>query len=110
MPVGLRRCDSGKFVLQIRRISSAKRRWWLAFLGVFLLSANMGSQTNVKQGKPVPQSPWVRKILGTLTLEEKIGQLIMPALQGTYLSSGSAEFLEIQRQIQRNHVGGFVLF
>jgi len=70
----------------------------------------MGSQTNVMQAKRVPQSPWVRKILSTLTLEEKVGQLIMPAFQGTYLSSGSAEFLEIQRQIQRNHVGGFILF
>ncbi len=34
----------------------------------------------------------------------------MPAFQGTYISSVSAEFREIQRQIQKNHVGGFILF
>jgi beta-glucosidase-like glycosyl hydrolase len=34
----------------------------------------------------------------------------MPAFQGVYHSSGSLEFKEIQRQIQENHVGGFILF
>jgi beta-N-acetylhexosaminidase len=70
----------------------------------------MVSQTKAGPVKPPLQSAWVRKTLSTLTLEEKVGQLIMPAFQGAYLSSASTEFKEIQRQIQKNHVGGFILF
>jgi beta-N-acetylhexosaminidase len=70
----------------------------------------MVSQTTARRVKPTPQPAWSKKILSTLTLEEKVGQLIMPAFQGVYLSSESPEFKEIQRQIQQNHVGGFILF
>jgi beta-N-acetylhexosaminidase len=70
----------------------------------------MVSQTTARQVKPTPQPAWSKKILSALTLEEKVGQLIMPAFQGVYFSSESPEFKEIQRQIQQNHVGGFILF
>jgi len=70
----------------------------------------MVSQTTTRRAKIAPPPPWVKKTLGTLTLEEKVGQLIMPAFQGVYLSSDSLESKEIVRQIQKYHVGGFILF
>ncbi len=56
------------------------------------------------------QNTWVKKVLNQLSLEEKIGQMIMPAFRGTYLHSISAEFRETERQIREKHVGGFILF
>jgi beta-glucosidase-like glycosyl hydrolase/CubicO group peptidase (beta-lactamase class C family) len=71
----------------------------------------MLSQTKSKPVKPAAvQSAWVKKTLKHLSLEEKVGQLIMPAFRGIYLNSNSAEFKEIKRQIQKIHVGGFILF
>jgi beta-N-acetylhexosaminidase len=71
----------------------------------------MGSQTN---SKPVPKvaakENWVAQTLGRLTLKEKVGQLVMPAFRAVYLHSGSLEFREIERQLNENHVGGYVLF
>jgi beta-glucosidase-like glycosyl hydrolase/CubicO group peptidase (beta-lactamase class C family) len=70
----------------------------------------MVSQTTARRVKPVLQPAWVKKTLSALTLEEKVGQLIMPAFQGVYVNAESFEFKEIARQIQQNHVGGFILF
>ena len=44
-----------------------------------------------------------------MTLEEKLGQLVMLSFQGEFTSSESAEFRELQRVIERNHVGSFML-
>jgi beta-N-acetylhexosaminidase len=67
-------------------------------------------QTRARRVKPAPGQTRVKKTLSALTLDEKIGQLIMPAFQGIYLNAESGEFKEIARQIQQNHVGGFILF
>src|SRR5215510_3411380 len=67
-------------------------------------------QTRARRAKPAPQQARIKKTLNALTLDEKIGQLIMPAFQGVYLNAESGEFKEIARQIQENHVGGFILF
>ncbi len=53
---------------------------------------------------------WVKKTFRKLSLEEKVGQMIMPAFRGIYLSSSSPEFLELKRQITHYHVGGFILY
>ena len=53
---------------------------------------------------------WVEKTFRKLSLEEKVGQMIMPAFRGIYLSSSSPEFLEFKHQITHYHVGGFILY
>jgi len=44
-----------------------------------------------------------------MTPEEKLGQLVMLSFQGEFTSSESPEFRELQRAIERNHVGSFML-
>ncbi len=53
---------------------------------------------------------WVRRTLKKMTLEEKIGQLVVPGLNGVYtpLDSGAEEKLE--RLVRAGHVGGFHVF
>jgi beta-N-acetylhexosaminidase len=86
-----------------------------AFLPAFLLfvssSQPMSSQTPSRsRPKTVKREGWVDQTLHKLTKEEKVGQLIMPAFRAVYLHSKSEEMREIERQIQENHVGGFILF
>jgi beta-N-acetylhexosaminidase len=52
---------------------------------------------------------WVERTLASLTLREKIGQLMMPWVGGDYTAVGSAEFEEVRKWVQDDRVGGLVI-
>lgn len=52
---------------------------------------------------------WVKRTLAKMTIEEKLGQLVMLSFQGEFTSSDSGEFRQLQRVIEQNHVGSFML-
>src|SRR5512132_956762 len=52
---------------------------------------------------------WIDRKLASLTLREKIGQLIMPWVGGDYAAVGSAEFEQVRKWVQEDGVGGLVL-
>ena len=68
---------------------------------------------SAKPGATTPLSAadqrWVEKTLASLTLREKIGQLIMPWVGGDYAAVGSPEFEQVRRWVQDDGVGGLVL-
>ncbi len=53
---------------------------------------------------------WVERTLARMTLDEKIGQLLVPALHSTFMNPQSEPFREIARNITRFHVGGYHAF
>ncbi|HZH91539.1 MAG TPA: glycoside hydrolase family 3 N-terminal domain-containing protein [Pyrinomonadaceae bacterium] len=53
---------------------------------------------------------WADGELRRMTLDEKIGQLISVGINATFLNQESAPFKELRRQVERNHVGGIILF
>jgi beta-N-acetylhexosaminidase len=56
--------------------------------------------------KAVEQS-WAETQLASMTLDEKVGQLIVPATVGMFLTENSEAFQEMQRDITQFHVGGY---
>jgi beta-N-acetylhexosaminidase len=52
---------------------------------------------------------WVEKILASLSLRQKVGQLIMPWVGGDYTAVGSEEFEQVRKWVQDDGVGGLVL-
>lgn len=52
---------------------------------------------------------WVDRTLASLTLREKVGQLIMPWVGGDYAAVGSPEFEQVRKWIQDDGVGGLVM-
>lgn len=52
----------------------------------------------------------LEKTLNSLTLHEKIGQMINVSINTDYANFNSKKFAEIRRQIEQNKVGGFTLF
>ena len=52
---------------------------------------------------------WIERTLASLTLQEKIGQLVMPWVGGDYAAVGSPEFEQVRRWIEEDKVGGLVL-
>ncbi len=59
--------------------------------------------------QPIVQR-WVRSTLNRLTLEAKLGQLIMPAIRGIHLNEAGHEFKRLQHQARELGMGGFILF
>jgi beta-N-acetylhexosaminidase len=53
---------------------------------------------------------WVEDALSSLTLEEKVGQLIMARAYGSYLSSTTDEYDRLVRLVQDLRVGGLIMF
>lgn len=52
-------------------------------------------------------APWVEQTLASMTLDEKIGQLIIPAVVGMFMSQDSEVFQQIRRDVTEFHVGGY---
>lgn len=53
---------------------------------------------------------WVEKTLKSLTLQEKIGQMIIVPFNAEFANFDSEKFAVIRRRIEQNKVGGFTLF
>ena len=73
--------------------------------GVLLVAA--------RQGVPVldrEAERWVTETLDGMTLDEKIGQLLLPSFRSTYTGSDSETYDELVTLVREYHVGGFHLF
>ncbi len=53
---------------------------------------------------------WVRRTLKSMTLEEKIGQMVMADASVVFWNRESDDFKKLQHQIVDNKVGGVILF
>src|SRR5437879_2259071 len=53
---------------------------------------------------------WVAQTLKKLTLDERIGQLIVPSFKSNFLSTDSETFDTLARLVREYHVGGFHVF
>ncbi|MFN2601507.1 MAG: glycoside hydrolase family 3 protein [Gemmatimonadaceae bacterium] len=54
-------------------------------------------------------SLWVEQTLRTLTLREKVGQLIMPWVPGEYSAVGSPDYEELRKWVVEDGIGGLVI-
>ena len=53
---------------------------------------------------------WIDETLDTMTLDEKIGQLVLPSLRSVYASSDSDVYDGLSSLVQQQRVGGFHVF
>ena len=53
---------------------------------------------------------WIDETLDTMTLDEKIGQLVLPSLRSVYASSDSDIYDGLSSLVQQQQVGGFHVF
>ena len=53
---------------------------------------------------------WVRRTLRAMTLEEKVGQLVVPGLNGVYTPLDSEAEEKLERLVREGRVGGFHVF
>jgi beta-N-acetylhexosaminidase len=53
---------------------------------------------------------WVQTTLKKMTLEEKVGQLLVSSFQSNFLSSDSDDFMQLVKAVRDYKVGGFHVF
>jgi len=86
--------------------------WLLLLTTLSLLMANPGRAQRSPRTPPRPSSDaerWVEQTLKKMSLEEKLGQLVMVFYFGGFTSTDSPEYKEVLDQVERNHVGGLVI-
>ena len=52
---------------------------------------------------------WVEQTMERLTLEQKVGQLLMPRITGNYMPVGGPEYERIRGWINNSHIGGVIV-
>ena len=95
----------------------------IAYAGLLALAACAGPRTRSTRSDPAPttastanldprtpltpaQESWVDRTFASLTLREKVGQLVMVWVLGDYTSNGDASFAEVRRWITNDGIGG----
>ena len=86
-----------------------------SFLSRALCLAALGSAALLAQSplsSPLDKAAqkWLDATLKKMTLEEKVGQLIVSSFQSTFLSTDSDAFEQLAREVRDFHVGGFHVF
>lgn len=97
---------------------------FLALLISLLSSCRSARDTAERQEIPVPDSirypklaftipaplSWVDTTLAAMTLEQKVGQLIMARMFGHYISLDGDEYERLARLVRDQHIGGIAVF
>jgi beta-N-acetylhexosaminidase len=85
-------------------------------LGLFALALLLLMTPSSRAKKKTPaksraagNTSWVESTLRKMTLEEKVGQMLMPYYFGGFTSTESPEFKELVHQVEQNHVGGLIV-
>jgi beta-N-acetylhexosaminidase len=89
-----------------RAINKMMKRKILTLLLILSASNAFAILPQKQKAKPVEPS-WVEAQLASMTLDEKVGQLIIPATVGMFMTENSETFQEMQRDIKQFHVGGY---
>jgi len=90
------------------------RRPAVAWLSAAVLAGLLATAIGAAPRDPFPLdaagSRWVADTLKKLTIEEKVGQLIVPSFESSFLSTDSDTFDQLSRLVRDYHVGGFHVF
>lgn len=62
------------------------------------------------QSMTLSDTAWIESTLRKMTLEEKVGQMVMPWARGFYVSEESDEFDRLSRLVKERKVGGIIFF
>ena len=103
-----------------RPAADVKKNAWLLFLFSTLLmarTAGTANPTRPKQAVPPraraadsnANERWVRETLAKMTLDQKLGQLLVVYYYGGFTQADSPEHRELVRDVEQLHVGGFIL-
>jgi beta-N-acetylhexosaminidase len=90
------------------RLRTARRTALVAVL--LLVTALLGRQPTAREPElPAAAERWVEQTLRSLSLEEKLGQLVMVHYYGGFTHAASESYRELLQRIESQHIGGIVV-
>ncbi|MFI5127545.1 MAG: glycoside hydrolase family 3 N-terminal domain-containing protein, partial [Candidatus Acidiferrales bacterium] len=84
-------------------------------IAVIIILLLMTPALKAQKGKaPKPRrapvdNQWVEKTLKKMTLQEKLGQMVMIYYWGRFTSTESPDYEELLREVKEKHIGGIIL-
>ncbi len=87
----------------------ASSKWYVPALAAALGVAAAAQSPRVTTLEKSAEQ-WVQATLKKMTLEEKVGQMLVSSFYSTYLSTDSAEFEALTKAVHDQHIGGFHVF
>jgi beta-N-acetylhexosaminidase len=87
-----------------------KRGGIIALILWLSIATSADSRHDVSRPLSREDRAWVEETLRQMTLEEKIGQMLIPAMAPVFMNRESEEFRRIERHIVDFHVGGYHAF
>ena len=77
----------------------------------FLMTPVARAQKAKRAGPSRTQSAdkWARQTLAQMSLEEKLGQMVMVYYWGRFTSTEDPDFRELLREVKEQHIGGLIL-
>jgi beta-N-acetylhexosaminidase len=80
-------------------------------MGQNLMASAVKKKTKVKRASTTqsPEAKWARQTLGRMTLDQKLGQLLMLYVWGRFTSAEDPEFRRLARWVAQGKVGGLLL-
>ncbi len=79
----------------------------ISLLTIALFSAQIVFAQTQKPDKNAEK--WVEQTLKSLTLREKIGQMVVVGMSGEFTNTTSEKFAVLRRHIEENKLGGFII-
>ena len=79
----------------------------LSISNAFALPPQAASKQKQKGRQDSSATSWVDKTLASMSLDERVGQLIIPAVIGMFMSQDGDAYQQIKRDITEFHVGGY---
>src|SRR6266566_4113442 len=79
----------------------------------FLICLMIGSVLPLSRAEshmPLKDDGWVEQTLKGMSLDEKVGQMLIPSANGVFRNVDSEAFQKIKKDIEVYHVGGYHAF
>ena len=94
-----------------RRVGPGLRLGWAVAAAVTagaIVAAGAAPRAN--DGLDRDAERWVKTTLARMSLDEKIGQMLVPSFESTFIASDSDAFDRLVHLVRDDHVGGFHVF
>jgi beta-N-acetylhexosaminidase len=82
----------------------------LAPVAALCLAASVAGLTQSPAALDKAAEKWVQTTIKKMTLEQKVGQLLVSSFQSSYISTDSDAFDQLAKAVRDYHVGGFHVF
>ena len=81
-------------------------------LSTFATAAVLAAAVSAEQKSPArsPEDRWIRSTLASMSVDEKVGQLLVSSFYSNFISTDSRTFDDLSKVVREYHVGGFLVF